>query len=524
MKKLLFNIYYLLLPNQLAQIANSKLKIVNLLCVFVLLVLFTAPGDAAAQDLPAEADVGLDSSVVMIRSVGQDFDYSAPWKQKMMTQGLGSGFVIEGGRVLTNAHNVSNNKYLELQKENVAKKYPAKVAFLAHDCDLALLTIDDPTFFDDTVALDLAGIPQLNTTVSTYGFPVGGRRISVTEGVVSRVQMDAYAHTRADSHLVIQTDAAINPGNSGGPVIQNGKVVGVAFQGLRQAENIGYMIPTTVIKHFLTDIEDGKYDGFGSLGVILYPGLHSPGYKAYLNVPPDAQGVVVIQTLMHSSAESILRPGDVLTRIDDYDIDNDGRVEIYGLRLGLSEAVETRQIGETVRLSFYRQGKLTEAAATVALNRPVFEYARQYDKTPRYVCFAGLVFVPATRNLLETAGPDWLENIPFELRYLFQNSIQLNTDRQRKEYVVLSKIMPDEANAYAAGFKSQVLESVNGAEIHSLDDVYHAFEQPVVQFYTIRFMSVQRPLIIDAALAETTQQLILKKYDIPEQAMLEPQP
>ncbi len=525
MKKLLFNIYYLLLPNQLAQIVNSKLKIENLLCVFVVLVVFAAPGGAAAQDAALRStSAGLDSSVVMIRGVGQDFDYDTPWKQKMMTQGLGSGFIISSNRVLTNAHNVSNNKYIELQKEKVAKRYPAKVAFLGHDCDLALLTVDDPSFFDDTVALDFAGIPRLNATVSTYGFPVGGQRISVTEGVVSRVQMDTYAHTGADSHLVIQTDAAINPGNSGGPVMQNGKVVGVAFQGLRQAENIGYMIPTTVIRHFLTDIEDGRYDGFGSLGLMLYPGLHSPGYKAYLKVPPDAQGVVVIQTLMHSSVESLLQPGDVLTRIDDYDIDNDGRSEIYGLRLNLSEVVETRQIGETVRLSFYRQGKLTEASATVALNRPVFEYARQYDKTPRYVCFAGLVFVPATRNLLETWGPDWLENIPFELRYLFQNSIQLNTDRQRKEYVVLSEIMPDEVNAYAAGFKSQVLESINGTEIHSLDDVYHAFEQPVVQFHTIRFMSVDRPLIIDAALAKTTQSLILKKYDIPEQAMLEPQP
>ena len=102
--------------------------------------------------------------------------------------------------------------------------------------------------------------------------------------------MDTYAHTGADSHLVIQTDAAINPGNSGGPVMQDGKVVGVAFQGLRQADNIGYMIPTTVIRHFLADINDGKYDGFGSLGVMLYPGLHNPSYKDYLKVPAGPAG------------------------------------------------------------------------------------------------------------------------------------------------------------------------------------------------------------------------------------------
>ena len=60
-----------------------------------------------------------------------------------------------------------------------------------------------------------------------------------------------------DSHLACQIDAAINPGNSGGPVLQNGKVVGVAFQGYSGdvAQNVGYMIATPVLQHFLEDIK-----------------------------------------------------------------------------------------------------------------------------------------------------------------------------------------------------------------------------------------------------------------------------
>ncbi|MHC4913110.1 MAG: trypsin-like peptidase domain-containing protein, partial [Planctomycetota bacterium] len=154
---------------------------------------------------------GLDKSVVLIRSVSQAFDYTIPWKQTAMSQGIGSGFVVGGKRILTNAHNVSNAKYIEVKKENIAKRYRGTVAFIGHDCDLAILTVDDESFFEGTVALDLAGIPKVNTTVSTYGFPVGGSRISVTEGVVSRIEMDIYTHSGADMHLVIQTDAAINP-------------------------------------------------------------------------------------------------------------------------------------------------------------------------------------------------------------------------------------------------------------------------------------------------------------------------
>ncbi len=458
---------------------------------------------------------GMEKSVVMIRGAGQEFDFVTPWKPKAIAQGVGSGFIVGDNKILTNAHNVSNNKYIELQKEGVAKRYLAKVAFIGHDCDLALLAVEDKSFFDDTKPLELAELPGVNTAVETYGFPMGGRRISVTKGIVSRIQVDTYSHTGADSHLVIQTDAAINPGNSGGPVIQDGKVVGVAFQGLRQADNIGYMIPTTVIRHFLADINDGKYDGFGSLGVMLYPGLHNPAYKDYLNVPADQQGIIVIETIMHSSVESILKPGDVLTQIDQYAIDNDGRVEIYGLKLEMSEVVETKQIGQTVELAFYRDGKPMKATATVARNRPVLEFARQYDIAPRYVCFAGLVFVPATRNYLETWGPEWVKDIPFYLRYLFRNSIQLNTDRARKEYVVLSEIMPDEINAYAGEFKSQVVASINGTTIEGLEDVWKAFDKPSEGFYTIMFMGVDRPLVLDAKEAHARQTAILEKYDIP---------
>ena len=504
-------------------ICNSKFLI--FICVLCVCSICQAAGpfDGSTMLTAGNAQGGLggmEKSVVMIRGTGQEFDFVTPWKPKAMAQGVGTGFIIDGGRVLTNAHNVSNNKYLELQKQDVAKRYPARVAFIGHDCDLAVLTVDDKSFFDNTAALELAELPGVNTAVETYGFPMGGRRISVTKGIVSRIQMDTYAHTGADSHLVIQTDAAINPGNSGGPVMQEGKVVGVAFQGLRQAENIGYMIPTTVIRHFLADINDGKYDGFGSLGVMLYPGLHNPAYKDYLNIPSDQQGIVVIETIMHSSVESILKAGDVLTQIDQYAIDNDGRVEIYGLKLDMSEVVETKQIGQTVELAFYREGSPMKATATISLNRPVFEIARQYDIEPEYVCFAGLVFVPASRNYLESWGPEGIKNLPFNLRYLFNNSMQLNEDRARKEYVVLSEIMPDEINAYAREFKSQVIESVNGTTIEELADTWKAFDKPPDGFYAIKFMGVDSPLILDAKEAHARQAAILEKYDIPQQTML----
>jgi S1-C subfamily serine protease len=463
----------------------------------------------------------LEQSVVMIRSVSQDYNYSTPWKKQSMSQGSGTGFIVAGNRILTNAHNVSNNQYVEVRKQSSAQRYPAQIAYIGHDCDLAILTIPSNDFFADMQPLELGGIPEVNTTVFTYGFPVGGQLISVTKGVVSRVQMDLYSHTGADGHLVVQTDAAINPGNSGGPVIQDGKVVGVAFQGLRAADNIGYMIPTTVIKHFLEDIKDKTYDQYGSLGFSYFQGLHNAAYKEYLKVPQDQQGVIVLRTLLNSSAETLLKPGDVVAGFDDYDIDNDGMVRIYGRRLDMSEVIEQKLIGEFVTVTFYRAGQRHQEKLQIALNRPVLEYSLQFDTAPRYIVLAGLTFTPLSRNFLQTWGPSWITSIPHSLRYLFTSSSELNQERERKEYVVLSEIMPDAINSYADDFENLPLETINGVKIFRLEDVPGSWEKAQDGYCTLKFMGKDRLLILDAQAAKARQQAILTQYQISSDRRLE---
>lgn len=462
-------------------------------------------------------------SVVMIQIVKQPYDYTTPWKQTSISQGVGSGFIIEGRRILTNAHNISDSRYIIVKKENVAKKYPAAVEFVGHDCDLAILKVIDESFFEDTAPLNIGGLPQVNSTVETYGFPMGGTHISVTKGVVSRIQTDIYIHSGADSHLVIQTDAAINPGNSGGPVVYDGNVVGVAFQGMMQADNLGFMIPTTVINHFLADVNDGKYDGFGSLGINIFDGLHNDSYKDYLKLPNNTQGIIVTSVLLNSSAEKVLQKNDCITQIDNYDIDNDGMITIYGQKFSLSEAVEAKQIGETVDLVFWRNGQRQTAQLKIQLNRPVFEFARLYDNQPPYVCFAGLTFVSASRNFLETWGREWLNSIPHILRYLLSDSQFLNEDPLRKEYVILSQILPAQINLYDSGFANKPLESINDQPVRSLDDVRKAFQNKDTQFYNLKFMSSEIPLLLDARQAHQQNDAILKKYNVPAWTLPEEQ-
>src|SRR5258708_300638 len=160
----------------------------------------------------------------------------------------------------------------------------------------------------------------------------------VPQGVVSRVDFRTYTHSVVDSHLTIQIDAAINPGNSGGPVLQNGKVVGIAFQGFSGdvAQNVGYMIPTPVIQHFLDDIKDGHYDRYMDLSIGFFNTLN-PAMRKALGLPNDDRGVVVSKVQEAGVCLGKIVEGDVLLAIDGHDIASDGMVELEGERVLMSE-------------------------------------------------------------------------------------------------------------------------------------------------------------------------------------------
>ena len=136
---------------------------------------------------------------------------------------------------MTNAHVISWDKEILVRRYQDPRPYVAKVEFVGYDCDLALLAVEDESFFDGMEALGFGDLPKVRSSVITYGYPAGGEQISYTRGVVSRIEMQTYVHIGNRTLLGVQTDAAINPGNSGGPVLDKDfRVMGVALRG---AEN-----------------------------------------------------------------------------------------------------------------------------------------------------------------------------------------------------------------------------------------------------------------------------------------------
>ncbi len=483
---------------------------------FITLVAIGMPLGLDAQSTTAEARSPASNgsqiarSVVRINVTTREPDYRSPWSPGGMSGGVGAGFVIAGNRVMTNAHVVSNAVFISLERNGDPRRYAARVQHIAHDCDLAVLEVDDDRFFKDMPALQFGGVPEIESTVFAYGFPIGGRRYSVTRGVVSRIDFQTYAHSDIDAHLAIQIDAAINPGNSGGPVVQDGKVVGVAFQGYSGdvAQNVGYMIPTPVIDRFLRDIEDGSYDHYVDLAMNFLR-LYNPGLRRSLELQDDGRGVMVTNTFADGSTHGLLKVGDVLLAIDNHPITADGLVDLGDGLVDLFEIVERKLKGESVQFTLLREGKEQTVVVPLKPIWPAIMNANRYDEDPSFLVFGGLVFQPLSRPLVEAFGINDLR-----VRYFYERFIDEQLYVDRPEVCVLSSILPDPINTELGGLVYQIVDKVNGNPIRTFEDLDKALSGDPDE-WVIELVGSARPIVLRRSDVEAARERILETYSIP---------
>ncbi|NTW35472.1 MAG: trypsin-like serine protease, partial [Syntrophobacteraceae bacterium] len=391
------------------------------------------------------------------------------------------------------------------------------VSVAGHDCDLALVEPEDPGALRNVPPLRFGGLPSLRSTVETYGFPAGGQRLSSTRGVVSRIDLQPYMHSGMDAHLTVQTDAAINPGNSGGPVVAGGTVVGVAFQGNARLDNVGYFIPVEVVRHFLADAADGVYGGYPELGVLVAASLENDAARARAGLAPGQTGVGVAYLLPRGSADGALRRGDVLLSVEGHAVANDGTVLVDGMRLDFGVLVDRKQVGDHLRLEVLRDGHSLQLSVPLGAYPVEGRFSHSYDVLPRYFVYAGLVFSPLSRDLLEATGPR--AAVP-RLAYELWHRSREEPESLSREPVVLLRRLDHPVNARSPWEANLLVERVNGRTVGSLRDLVKAIEENAEPFHVIEYAGAGGLTVFRREEADRANQEILRLYGIPSDRRL----
>ena len=467
-----------------------------------------------AEDYEVEPEL---SGIVKVFATCSAPDFWQPWQNKSSLEATGSGFVIEGNHILTNAHVVADAKFVMVRKFGQAERFEARVVVAGHDCDLAVLAVDDQRFFKNMEPLKLGEIPMLEDEVTVVGFPMAGDNISFTRGIVSRIELQRYEHAQTQL-LAVQIDAAINSGNSGGPALQDGKVVGVAFQSFAgHAENIGFVIPTPVIQHFLVDVErvkrGYKYSGFCASGIHIQT-MENAELRAFKKMGKRT-GVLAAKVQKVSAAKDLILAGDVILSLDGNVIANDGSIDFRRGgrdRISCEYVISMKHDGEKLAVLLLRDGK--EIHVDIILRPPSFLVpSTQHDITPSFYIFAGLLFVPLTKSYLREWGPgeDWFDTCP---KKLLNHALFTSLEKPGQQLVVLSQVLAHSITIGYTDLSNQILAKVNGI---SVDNLAHLFqivsscsEGPIVfELEDTRF------IVMDAKKAKAVTHEILKMNRIP---------
>jgi S1-C subfamily serine protease len=453
----------------------------------------------AASDAAAG---GPEDSVVRVLASRRLPNPVQPWTKQNPVEVMGTGVVLDGKTVLTNAHIVLYAGEVFVQAPRGGDRVPAKVTSIGPGIDLATLAPEDPTFFENRPPIPRAAKrPAANDPVVLMGFPVNGAGLAVTRGVVSRIDYSPYAD-RTEG-IRIQVDTPPGPGNSGGPALVDGQMVGLVF---RRAQNAGFVIPNEEIDAYLEDVKDGHYDGKPRVAD-HFQTLVNEALRRRLRLARSDRGVLVREPRKLDPSYP-LREGDVVTHVGTAEVDNEGLVDYPGnLRLPFTALVPRLAERGAVPVRLIRDGRRLEAGVVASRedDRLIKPYQGRY---PSYFVHGPLVFSPA----IEEALPIYAEGNPFAI--LGSPLSTRDTDHiafPGEELVVVTA--PLLAHPLTRGYSDpfgQVVKDVDGVPVRNLRHLVELLRDGRGEYLTIRFFGEMSETLVfpRKATLDATEQLM----------------
>lgn len=459
-------------------------------------------------------------SVVKVYTTSKTANYDKPWMGADVGRCTGTGLVIEeNGKkyILTNAHCVENQVVVRVRLANDSTRYVATPKCVSYQCDLALLEVSDPKFHELALPSEIGDMVKLEDKVKTVGFPMGGNEISVSKGVVSRIEVRRYCMSDEDM-LSVQIDAAVNSGNSGGPVYCESKAVGIAFQGYN-LQGLGYMIPAPIMKHFIQEaLNHEVYRGFPILPADFQQ-LNHKRQRKYYGLKNDQTGIRINKLDKISDAAKQLHVDDILIEIESMIISNKGTVDLPGVGnlIDILHVTHMKNVGDTVRLKVLRKNKQNGATETHTLDVTLDHVPHEtqivtqseHDKMPTFYIASGIAFAPLTQNYLDGEGAELADTFLEDAGCYLPEAPKKSDDEQ---LVVIIDMLDCKETAGYGEHVNKIVKEINGKKITNIHDVVEAIESNDLTEHCITVSSNNK--IIVKNMTPEKHDKILKLYSI----------
>jgi S1-C subfamily serine protease len=300
-------------------------------------------------------------AVVNITTTAVAYDF---FLNPVAKEGTGSGAIMDRtGHILTNFHVIDGARRLEVTLAD-GSKWPARPVGADPSNDLAVIKVDVPVEKLTVIPLGDSSKLVVGQKVLVIGNPFGFER-TLTVGIVSSLGRTIRADNGRLIRGIIQTDAAINPGNSGGPVLDSsGEVIGVStaiFSPSGGNVGVGFAVPINTAKRIIPELLHRGYVARPYLGITGHEVV--PAMAQALRLPVT-EGIMVVEVTPGSPAQRAgIRGGDRAVQVGNMIVRLGGDIitEVDQVKVRtfeeLSDFIDTKRPGDTVALTFNRQGK-----------------------------------------------------------------------------------------------------------------------------------------------------------------------
>ncbi|MEV5411642.1 trypsin-like peptidase domain-containing protein [Thermopolyspora sp. NPDC052614] len=278
--------------------------------------------------------------------------------------GTGSGFIIQGGYIVTNNHVVAAagpSGEITVNFNN-GKSSPAKLVGADPSSDIAVVK-PDQVFGMPVITLGNSDKVVVGDPVIAIGSPLGLTG-TVTTGIVSALNRPVQAGGEGGSDFAwinaIQTDAAINPGNSGGPLVNaSGQVIGVnsAIASLGSSAQsgsigLGFSIPSNQVRRIAQELITTGVAKTSRIGISIDTSYTGDGVRIATQANPGQEAV----ESGGPADKAGLKPGDVIVGID-------GKPVISGDQLIVT--IRSKAPGDKIKVTYRRDGEEKTTTVTV---------------------------------------------------------------------------------------------------------------------------------------------------------------
>lgn len=372
--------------------------------------------------------------------------------------------MLGGDQILTCACVVKHARRISVQTADDERPFSAEIVALATDLDLALIRINDPHYENRRGIVALATrSPQVGSQANLLEFGRDSTTLASITAAVSRSELQPRPYGGSRLQLGLAQIASFADGRES--AVNHQSLVGLISVERVGDQNMTRFIPNEEVQTFLDDVKDGRYDGKSRLCLDIQR-LENPALRTSLNIPDHIAGVLFAET-SPQEPPSRLQCNDVITKIAEHAIDNQGRVHLADrdLHVDFRRLAPHVAMGGSAPLTVLRVGK--EQRVDVPVSGPDDFLVRELQGAPSYFVWGPLALVPASQELVDAFAPMLQKSRRLRHSPLLTRRYDLRRFPD-EELVVATLLYPHETSRGYRSPVGQVVSHVNDVPIRNL--------------------------------------------------------